>query len=210
MEFLADLDEYFCETFAGYELFCGLPQYNMPKMQETKIDEYGRKISYTLPKTTLRLANQENKAELLAIVKGKLSTLDFSFSFHPTPLAYVFKHRFSKKGLVKTLNRIARQHNGTIEGLFDGVEIDADVIKRIKRAEVYPMKNMLFSIALTAQLSVQETDDLMQVCEMEWEYSFQRDVVVRYLLEQKIYNQELIQTALKEYNVKHLYIKSNV
>ena len=208
MEFLADLDEFFCEKFAGYELFCGLPQYRMPTMQATKTDEYGRKFSYTLPKSTLRLADQEHKVELLAIVKEKLNTKEFSFSVHPNKWHQVLKHRFSKKGFAKTAEMVAGRYNLSFEQLFDGVEIDEFAIKGMKSGEFLPTKNMLFSVALTAQLSLDDTHELMIAGEMEWDYALQRDVVVRYLLERSIYNEEKVAAALKIYKVKHLFIKT--
>ena len=65
MEFLIDLDNFFCEHYTNYDLFCGLPQYKMPTMYKTEKDEYGRNVSYSLPKTHMRLSKQENKEELL-------------------------------------------------------------------------------------------------------------------------------------------------
>ena len=66
-EFISDLDEYFCEQYANYDKICVLPGYRMPKMQDTREDEFGRKYSYTLPAKTMSLANQEKKAELLSV-----------------------------------------------------------------------------------------------------------------------------------------------
>ena len=60
-EFIADLDEYFCEKYANYDKLCILPGYKMPLMQASKIDEFGRTRTYTLPAETMRLALQERK-----------------------------------------------------------------------------------------------------------------------------------------------------
>lgn len=207
MDFLADLDEYFCEKFAGYELFCGLPQYRMPTMQATRTDEYGRKFSYTLPKSTLRLADQEKKAELLEIVKGKLLSREFTFSFHPVKWYALFKHRFLKTGFRKTAERVAARHNLAFEELFAGTGIEEGIVKGIKNGEFIPTKNLLFSVALSAQLSLEDTQELMNSCKMDWDYALQRDVVVRYLLERSIYNEEKITAALKEYKINHLFLK---
>ena len=207
MDFLADLDEYFCEKFAGYELFCGLPQYRMPTMQVTKTDEYGRKFSYTLPKTTLRLADQENKKELLATVKTKLLSREITFSFHPVKWYALFRHRFSKTGFVKTAKWVANHYATTIEGLFDGVNISEEVLQNLVKGKVLPTKNLLFSVALSAHLSLDDTQMLMTACDMEWDYALQRDVVVRYLLERSIYNEEMVSVALKEYKINHLFLK---
>ena len=64
-DFIADLDEYFCEKYANYDKLCVLQGYKMPKMQDTEVRTDGRTYAYTLPTNTLRLALQENKTELL-------------------------------------------------------------------------------------------------------------------------------------------------
>ena len=70
-DFITDLDEFFCEKYAGYDKLTVLPGYKMPVMQASKTDEFGRTYAYTLPAETMRLSAQENKAELLEEFKKK-------------------------------------------------------------------------------------------------------------------------------------------
>ena len=76
--FLEDLDEYFCEKYANYDKLCILDGYEMPVMQATKLDEFGRTYAYTLPAETMRLSLQKNKTELLKQLKTKLTDKSFS------------------------------------------------------------------------------------------------------------------------------------
>ena len=209
MEFLSDLDAFFCEKYANYELICGLPQYKMPKMYETKTDEYGRKVSYSLPKSNLRLAQQPEKAALLAAVKEKLVCRDFTFSFHTLSIFSAWKHRHSKIGFCKVAREIANRHSLTFEGLFEGTEATEEVMQGIIRGKFLPTKNLLFAVALYAHLSGEEVDNLMYVCGMDWDFTLQRDVVVRYLLDQRIFNADMVWAALKEYKVNNLYLKQD-
>ena len=64
--FMEDLDGYFCEKYANYDRLCVLKGYEMPKMQTTERREDGTDYSYTLPASTMRLALQRNRAQLLA------------------------------------------------------------------------------------------------------------------------------------------------
>ena len=207
MEFLADLDEYFCERFANYDLFCGLPQYRMPTMHKTVTDEYGRKTSFTLPKETMRLAKQENKAELLAIVKTKLVCRDFTFSFHPLKWHQTFKHRFGKTGFVKIATMVAQHNNLTFEQLFEGTTVNEEIVQGLKKGAFLPTKNLVFSVALSAHLSADDTEALMVVCGVDWDYTLQRDIVVQYLLRQRVFNADMVFAALDEYKIKYLYLK---
>ena len=204
-EFLNDLDDYFCEQYANYDRLCVLPGYRVPKMQDTRIDEYGRKTAYTLPANTMRLALQENKAELLKSLKSKMADKSFSFSFTPAPWGGVFS-RFSKNSFAKILIQVLSKYSVTCEQAISELKIDEKTWKRICTGSYYPTKNLLFSLALTARFSYEDTKGLLGMLGMEFDYTLEREVVVSYLLKQKVFNQEMIKAAFKEYNVSNLFI----
>ena len=206
-DFIADLDEYFCETFANYDMICGLPGYRMPHMQGTKTDEYGRSFAYTLPKNTMRLALQEDKAQLLATLKTRLLERDFCFSFRVTGWTQILKHRFFKRGFRKTFERVAKRNGMTFDGAFEGVALSPKVIKGLKSGEFLPTKTLLFSVALAAHWSVEDVTELMHACQCDWDNAHQKDVVVQYLLQQRIFNPQMIQAAFDEYKVRHIFLE---
>ena len=70
-----------------------------------------------------------------------------------------------------------------------------------------PSKNLILSLALTAQLSFDDTELLLAYREEEFNYTIVKDVVISYLLSNKVYNPEMIQRALAEYKVTNLFIK---
>ena len=45
------------------------------------------------------------------------------------------------------------------------------------------------------------------MCGLEFDYTIEREVVISYLLKQKIFNSEMIKAAFEEYNVENLFIK---
>ena len=105
-DFITDLDEFFCEKYAGYDKLTVLPGYKMPVMQASKTDEFGRTYAYTLPAETMRLSAQENKAELLEEFKKKMVDKTFSFSFSVLPFFGRVKNAFSKYGVAKNLKKM--------------------------------------------------------------------------------------------------------
>jgi hypothetical protein len=179
----------------------------MPKMQETRVDEYGRKIAYTLPASTMRLALQENKAELLKKVKEGYLDKSFSFTFRPLSLFRRFTNLFSKDTFLKVLKVIAGKHGLSAEQAFDSLNIPQEARKGILKGKFYPSKNLLISMALTAQFSEKETKILLAVCGYEFDFEEVKDTVVTYLLRKGIYNPVMVQAALDEYGVKNLFIK---
>lgn len=206
-DFLEDLDEYFCEKYADYDRICILNGYRMPKMQTTERREDGTDYSYTLPASTMRLAAQQNKADLLRQLKEKMLDTTFSFTFHPVDFFSRIKNRFGKNSFEKLLPKVLAKYNtgaAEVGGLLD---IDADVWSRICKGAYAPTKNLVFSLALAAHVSFSDACDLLAVCGFEFDYALVKDTVISYLLSKSIFNTEMVKAALKEYKVRNLFVK---
>ncbi len=206
-DFLKDLDEYFCEKYANYDKLCILPGYKMPVMQATRLDEYGRTYAYTLPAETMRLAKQEKKVELLALLKENMTDVTFSFSFEPIGFFARLKNKCSKYSCRKTLLVLLQKYGLTAEQVGGELLISEEIWKGICKGNFLPTKNTVFSIALVAHFSLEDTVILLGACGQEWKYEFPKDVVISYLLANKVYNAEMVKIALAEYKVRNLFIK---
>lgn len=206
-DFIVDLDAYFCEKYANYDKLCILPGYKMPKMQTSEIREDGRTYAYTLPANTMRLALQENKAELLSALKEKIVDKTFSFSFTPLGFFGRCKNKLSKIGFIKISRLIFNKYKITLADAGKELEIDEEIWKNICKGNFLPTKNTLFSLALSAHLTKEDTQSLLAVCGYEFEYETVKDVVVAYLLEQKVFNPQMVACALAEYKVENLFLK---
>lgn len=206
-DFITDLDDYFCEKYANYDRLCVMPGYRMPKMQTSEVREDGRTYAYTLPANTMRLALQENKAEILALLKKQICDKTFSFSFRPLGLFARIKNKNSRYGFVKWLQLVLSRYNLPAEEAGDALSIDPQIWKGIYKGNYMPTKNLVLSLALTAQFSMEETTDLLAVSGYEWDYAIEKDVVISYLLQNKIYNRGMIDCALAEYKVTNLFMK---
>ena len=206
-DFITDLDEYFCEKYANYDKLCVLPGYKMPLMQASKIDEFGRTRTYTLPAETMRLALQEKKAELLAQLKEKMTDVTFSFSFQPMGLFASLGSKYSKHGFTKNLKKMLAKYGISEEAALAGLDVSEEIWENICKGKFLPTKNLIFSLALTAQLSYEDTEELLAYGSEEFNYTIVKDVVIAYLLQNKVYAPEMIKAALNEYKVCNLFIK---
>jgi hypothetical protein len=206
-DFIADLDGYFCEKYANYDKLCVLPGYKMPLMQASELDEFGRTRTYTLPSNTMRLALQEKKAELLALLKTKMTDTTFSFSFQPLSFFASLKSRFSKYGFTRNFKKMLAKY-GVSEGeAFSHLDIPEEVWRKICKGKFLPTKNLIFSIALTSQLSFDDTEELLAYSYEEFDYAIVKDVVIAYLLQRRVYSEGMIAAALAEYKIANLFIK---
>lgn len=204
-----DLNEFFCEKYAGYDKICVLPGYKMPKMHDVRETENGRRVTYTLPPETMRLAKQANKKELLQTLKERLVDTTFSFSFFPLNIFGQIQNLFSKLGVAKNLKKLLEKYNLTEEDAGKGLAVEEEVWKGICSNKYLPTKNLVFSFALTQQISYEDTVWLLSLIGEEFNFAHAKDVVVCYLLQKKIFNEEMMEAALAEFKVENLFIKKN-
>lgn len=206
-DFITDLDAYFCEKYASYDKLTVIPGYKMPVMQATETRADGRRYSYTLPADTMRLANQEKKAEILAQLKEKMADTTFSFSFSVNGFFTRLKACFSKYGFYKQFNKMLAKYKLSDADIFEAIDIDEEIWRNVKKGKFAPTKNLLFSIALAFQFSMDDVNALFLFAGYEWEYTYVKDVIISYLLINKVYNRPMIDAALTEYKVENLFIK---
>ncbi len=206
--FLTDLDEYFCEKYANYDKLCILSGYKMPVMQATKLDEYGRTYAYTLPAETMRLAKQEKKAELLAELKTRLTDKTFSFSFQPVGLFRRMKNRCSKFAVHKALRSMLAKYGESEQQAGEHLSVSPEIWSGICKGKYLPTKNLLYSLALTSQFSLEDLSALLSLCGEGFDFAVPKDVVTYYLLNHKIYDEGMIAAAFAEYKIENLFIKN--
>ena len=169
-DFIADLDGYFCETYANYDKLCILHGYVMPVMQRSEVREDGRTYAYTLPANTMRLATQEKKDEILSELKKRMTDVTFSFSFKPYGLFGKIRSRCSKLAFHKVLKEMLAKYGVSEADAFAGLDISEEVWSGILKGNFEPTKNLLYSLALTAQFSYDDTCALMSRCGYEFNF----------------------------------------
>ena len=206
-DFLEDLDAYFCEKYANYDKICMIDGYVMPKMQSTRIDDFGRTYAYTLPAETMRLSLQENKAEILQKLKEKMTDKTFSFSFRTLSWFHQIENLFSKQSLKKIFPTILAHYNLTMEQAFEGLDVSKEAQRLIISGKAEPTKNLIFSMAIVNHFSLQDTKALLNICGLRLDFTCEKDVVFAYLISNSIFNADMVASALAEYKISHLFIK---
>ena len=205
--FLVDLDGYFCEKYENYDKLCVLPGYHMPMMQATKTDDFGRTFAYTLPANTMRLALQENKDDILQELKKRIVDKGFSFSFYPIGWFKRFKRKFAKVTPAKVLLEVLSKNQLTVDSAVEELTIDKEIWQSICKGKFAATKNTIFSLALTGHFSIEDTKRLLEMYGYEFDFAVAREVVIAYLLENKVFARPMMEAAFAEYKVSNLFIK---
>jgi hypothetical protein len=206
--FLEDLDTYFCEKYENYDKLCVLEGYVMPTMQASKVDEFGRTRTYTLPAKTMRLALQKNKVDILKKLKEKITDKSFSFSFRPLSFWDRFTGLFAKNTFKKEFLALLGRYNLTIEQAKEGLDVTEDVWKMFLNGAAHPTKNFIFSFALVHHISLEDVKRLLSICYNEFDFTQEKDVIVSYLITNSVFNADMVASALKEYKLSNMFIKA--
>ena len=204
--FMEDLDGYFCEKYANYDRLCVLKGYEMPKMQTTERREDGTDYSYTLPASTMRLALQRNRAQLLAELKEKMWDSSFSFSFRPLGPVERLKEKYGKDSFFKKLPALFQKYGATAGGARARLTVDEYTWNRICKGIYRPTKNLIFSLAIALRMSLEDACQLLECCQLALDYAGVKDTVIAYLLSRNIFNPEMVRAALEEYKVDNLFL----
>lgn len=205
-DFIADLDDYFCEKYANYDKLCVLKGYSMPKMQAVKRLEDGRDYAYTLPASTMRLSLQKEKETILKELKEGMFDASFSFSFKPLSFLTRVRGKFKKITFHKVFPEVLKRKNLTAEEVGAALPVDEVTWKRIVTGKYEPTKNLLFSIAICFGLSDDDLSELMGLCGLEFDYTDPKDVVTSYLITRKVTNEDMVKAAFEEYKISNLYL----
>ena len=204
-DFIADLDAFFCEYYACYDKICVLKGYKMPLMQRSEMHN-GKMRAYTLPADTMRLSQQENKEDLLKQLKDTMSDKTVSFTFNTIGFFKKLKKRSLYKSAHQTFIALLKLYK-LDKAHLDEVEIEDDVWLYIRQGKFLPSKNLIFTLALVAHFTVEDTQKLLNVYGYDFDYAHEKDVVIAYLLTRKVFNADMVQAALAEYKIKYLFLK---
>ena len=154
----------------------------------------------------MRLALQEEKNELLAKLKSKMVDKTFSFSFTPIGFFSRIRNVFDKYAFLKIFKKVLKKYNIPLGEAFENIAIANEIKEGIIKGCYAPTKNLILSVALTAHFTYEDTQYLLGVLGEEFDFTEVKDVVLAYLLQQKVYNRQMIDAALAEYKVGNLFL----
>ena len=201
--YILALDDYFCARYSDYVKLSALDGYVMPEVLYVAADG---NIARRGP-AVMRLDHQKNADELLKKLKEGLTDTDFTFSFKAIPFFERVRDLFREYTFAKILPAALENCGETVESAGEKLNIDPRLWKKIVKGKLYPEKNTVLALVLVCHMDSQDADNLLSVSGFSLDEDNVRDVVVRYLIERGIFNEEMRDKCLAEYKIRSLPIK---
>ena len=202
--YIRELDEHFCARYSDYVKIAAIEGYSMPDvLYVAKDGNIARRDS-----SCMRLAYQKNPEELLSRFKEGLADTDFTFSFRFPKIReklHAFFHP-KEKTFARLLPEVLARCNETVESAGEKLAIEPRFWKKIAKGKLYPEKGTVIALALVTRMQLADMGTLLEVGGFTFDHANVRDVVVEYLLVQKIFNPEMRDACLKEYCITNLPI----
>lgn len=204
-DFIHDLNEYFNKKFVNYEMISSMPSYesitiSMVLKNRNRIEE-GEYAANEMRK----IAYQPNPDKVLAELKERYVDNNFTFSVRIAPFKMRIKALFRSKDLPGPfLAKLIKNYGETPGALWEKVGVSQELWQKTLRGYYVPEKVLLFKIFLLLGVSLEDSLALMKLCGAYYNYEDARDVVVRYLIDYRVFNRDMIDRAFGEFHIRKI------
>lgn len=199
---LSALDEYFAAHYSDYVRLSALNGYVMPEMIEIADGGVRRKED-----ARMRLIYQPDRDGLLARFKAELADTEFTFSFRFLKFSEKLRQPFDKYAFHRVLPVALKNCRVSAEEAGRRLTVEPKYWNKIVKGALIPEKGTVFALALVCGMGARDAENLMNACGYAFDDKTVRDVVVRFLIEQKIFSYDLMRECLAEYRVTTLPIR---
>lgn len=204
-DFIHDLNEYFSKKYVNYDLISSMPSYesvtiSMVLKNRNRIEE-GEYAANEMRK----IAFQPDPDKVLSELKERYVDNNFTFSVRVAPLRVRIKALFGSKDLPgPLLAKLIRNYGEDPETFWEKVGVSQEMWKKTLRGYYVPEKVLLFKVFLLLGVSLEDSLALMKLSGAYYNYEDARDVVVRYLIDYRIYNRDMIDKAFDEFHIRRI------
>lgn len=202
--FIKDLDDFFAKKFSDFDMISAMPSYEsitvaMILKNKNRIEE-GEYAANEMRK----IAYQPDPAKVLAEIKERYVDASFTFSFRVAPFKVRLSAFFGGSATGKYIAKLIQNYGEDPKLLWQKLGLAEKDWKAVLRGYFIPEKSLIYKITLLLGISREDNFKLMQECGCYYDFADARDVVVRYLVDYRVYNREMIDRAFEEYKLRKL------
>ncbi len=203
--FIQDLNEYFSKKYANYDLICSVPSYesvtvSMLLKNRNRIEE-GEIVS----NETRKIAYQPQAEKVLAEVKERYVDNNFTFSVRVAPTKTRMKTMFGITGITgKAVAGTISRYGEDPAKYGEKLGLTEDVWKKVLKGFYIPEKVLIYKMTILLGLSQKDNFDLMKACGYVYDFADARDVVMRYILDYRLFNRDMVRAAFEEFHIRKI------
>lgn len=204
-DFIHDLNEYFSKKYINYDMISSMPSYesitiSMVLKNRNRIEE-GEYAANEMRK----IAYQPNPDQVLAELKERYVDNNFTFSVRIAPFQSRVKALFRSKDLPGALlTKLIKNYGEEPETLWEKLGVSQELWQKTLRGYYVPEKVLLFKVFLLLGVSLEDSLALMKLCGAYYNFEDARDVVVRYLMDYRVFNRDMIDRAFDEFHIRRI------
>ena len=83
--------------------------------------------------------------------------------------------------------------------------VSEEIWRNVLKSNYIPEKVLIYRLTLALGMSLDDNLELMEVCGVSYDFADARDVIVRYLVDYRIFNPEMIAAAFDEFRIRRLF-----
>ena len=204
-DFIKDLDEFFAKKYVNFDLISAMPSYesvtiSMVLKNVNRITEGEYSVN-----EMRKIAYQPQADKVLAEVKERYVDNNFTFSVRVAPFRSRIRALFSAKSAAgHKVKEIVAKYGEDPAALASRLGVGEKLWKATLRGWYIPEKVLVFKLALLLGMRGEDITALMRACECSYNFEDARDVVVKYLFDYRIFNEEMIGRAFDEYHIRRI------
>ena len=202
--FISDLNAYFCKRYPNFDRISSMPSYesvtiSMVLKNRNRIEE-GAYASNEVRK----LAYQPHADQVLSELKARYVDDNFSFSVRVAPWKKRVAAFFGKSFTGHAITSAVKKYGEDPAAMAERLGVDEKVWKNVLKGYYIPEKVLLFKMVLLLGMRREDCDTLMKFCDAYFNFEDARDVVVRYLIDYRVYNRDMIDAAFDEFHLRRI------
>lgn len=104
----------------------------------------------------------------------------------------------------KAIEQVVRKYGEDPAAMPEKLDIAKETWERTLKGWYIPEKVLLYKLGLLLALRKEDFDALMQLCGAYYDFADARDVVVKYLMDYRVFNKEFIDAAFDEFHIRRI------
>ena len=202
--FLHDLNNFFSKKYSNFDMISALPSYESVTismvLKNTNRIEQGEVATNEVRK----IFYQPQAEKVLQEFKERYVDNNFTFSIRVAPFRVRVKAFLRGDVPGKALVQVIRKYGEEPQALAGRLGIEENAWKNVLRGYYIPEKVLLFKLGLLLAMRQEDFSALMEACGAYYDFADARDVVVKYLMDYRVFNPDMIGAAFDEFHIRRI------